>query len=210
MFYDENQQSTLRFGDVVGGFLLSHCHAYSPSPAEKPDAFQIAVTHPELAVVLTPCCTIAQRSGGMLILSPLLKIRPDWYFDNSYLREDFTRINRETTIQNALGPEIWAGMSDEQQVEQLAQSPGKRYMMDDFFAYDKHGLLPEYELRFKGGMRASINYYMIDFRNICRVQTDTGNDPTSTKRLQLSIQVRGELRDKLAHYFGRKPEEDAV
>jgi len=210
MFYDINPQSKLRFGDIVRGFLLTHCHTYRPSSEEKPDAFQIDVTHPELAVVLTPCCTIAQRSGGMLILSPLLKIRPDWYFENSYLMEDFTRINRETTIQNALGPEIWASMSDEQQAEKLAQSPGKRYMMDDFFAYDKHDLLAEYELRYKEGMKELINYYMIDFRNICRVQTATDNDPTSTKRLQLSIQARRELRDKLAHYFGRKPEEDAV
>ena len=166
MFYDDNHQNTLRFGDIVRGFLITHCHDYDPSAAGKPDEFQIAVTHPSLAAVLTPCCTIAERSGGMLILSPLLRIRPDWYFGNSYLKEDVTRINRETTIQNALGPEKWAEMSDEQQAEQLAQSPGKGYIMADFFAYDKHDLLPEYELAYKQGMRASINYYMIDFRNI--------------------------------------------
>jgi len=101
-------------------------------------------------------------------------------------------------------------MSDEEQTQWLAKSPGKQYMIADFFAYDRHDLLPDYELAYAGGMKELINYYMIDFRNICRVQTASSANPTSTKRLQLSIQARGELRDKLANYFGRKPEEDAL
>jgi len=209
MFYDDNPQSVLRFGDVVRGFLLTHCHTYSPSSREKPDAFQIEVTHPDLAVVLTPCCTIAQRSGNMLILSPLLQIKPDCYFDNSYLKEDFTRINREMSIEQAIGPEKWGKLPADEQSRRLADSHGKRYTIVNLFVYDSHDLLPEYELKYKS-KKALVNYYMIDFRNICRAQTISDTNPSSTKLLQLSVQARKELREKLAHYFGRKPEEDVA
>ena len=207
MFYDSNPHSILRFGDIVRGFLLTHSHSYSPSSASKPDVYHIEVAHPELAAVLTPCCTIAQSAGNMLVITPLRKIKPDSYFDNSYLREDFTRINREMTIQQAIGPDKWGKISDEEKSERLADSPGKEYMALHFFAYDRHDLLPEYELKYKK-MKASINYYMIDFRNICRVQIPSDINPLSIKILQLSIQARKELREKLAHYFGR-PAEDA-
>jgi len=209
MFYDSNPQSVLRFGDVVRGFLLTHSHGYSPSSAKKPDAYHIEVVHPKLAVVLTPCCTIAQHSGNMLVVTPLREIRPDCYFYNSYLREDFTRINREMTIQEAIGPKKWQEISDEEKAQQLAQSPGKQYTILNEFVYEKHDLLPEYEIKYKKQM-ANINYYMIDFRNICKVQKSPDIEPSAIKLLQLSIQARAELRDKLAHYFGRRPEEDAM
>jgi len=209
MFYDSNTQGILRFGDIVRGFLLTYSKGYSPSSANKPDAYHIEVTHPNLAAVLTPCCTIAQSSGEMLILTPLRKIRPDLYFDNSYLKEDFTRINCELTIQEAIGPEKWQKLSDEEKAQRLAQSPGKKYIILDEFIYDKHDLLPEYELAYMKKNKEAINYYMIDFRNIFRVQIPSDINPLSIKILQLSIQARKQLREKLAHYFGRRPEEDA-
>ena len=209
MFYDSNPQSVLRFGDIVRGFLLTHSHSYSPSSASKPDVYQIEVGHPELAVVLTPCCTIAQSSGNMLVITPLRKIKPDSYFDNSYLREDFTRINREMTIRQAIGPDKWERLSDEEKSKRLADSPSKEYLAFHLYAYDRHDLLPEYELKYKQ-MKESINYYMIDFRNLCKVQIPGDIDPLSIKILQLSIQARKELREKLAHYFGRRPEEDVI
>lgn len=209
MFYDSNPQSILRFGDIVRGFLLTHSNGYSPSLTSKPDAYHIEVCHPELAVVLTPCCTIAERSGNMLVVTPLRQIRPDVYFGNSYLREDFTRINRELTIQEAIGPEKWEELSDEKKTQFLAQSPGKKYIIFNEFVYEKHDLLPEYELKYTK-RKVSINYYMIDFRNICRVQIPSDINPLSIKILQLTIQARNELREKLSHYFSRRPEEDAL
>jgi hypothetical protein len=209
MFYDSKPQGILRFGDIVRGFLLTHSNGYSPSSVSKPDAYHIEVVHPELAAVLTPCCTIAESSGNMLVITPLREIKPDYYFDNSYMREDYTRINREMTIQQAIGPDKWKEISDEEKSQRLADSPGKKYIAFYLFAYDRHDLLPEYELKYKK-MKASINYYMIDFRNICRVQIPSDIDPLSIKILQLSIQARKELREKLSHYFGRRPEEDAL
>ena len=209
MFYENNPQSILRFGDIVRGFLLTYSQGYIPSSAEKPDTFRIDVSHPELAAVLTPCCTIAQDSGNMVILTPLRQIRPDYYFTNSYLKEDFTRMNREMTIQQAIGPEKWGRISDEEKSQRLSDSPGRQYINLNFFVYDKHDLLPEYELKFNR-LRESINYYMIDFRSICRVQMPKELNPSSVKILQLSVSARQELREKLAHYFGRKPEEDIL
>ena len=155
MFYDSNPQSILRFGDIVRGFLLTHSDGYSPSLTSKPDAYHVQVSHPELAVVLTPCCTIAERSGNMLVVTPLRQIRPDLYFDNSYLREDFTRINREMTIQQAIGPDKWEKITDEEKTRRLAHSPPKDYMAFHFFAYDRHDLLPEYELKYKETKKAA-------------------------------------------------------
>ena len=209
MFYDNNPQPTLRFGDIVGGFLLSRCHDYAPSFSEKPDTYHIEVARLKLAAVLTPCCTIAHHSGNMLVLSPLQRINPVYYFMNSYLREDLTRINRVMTIQEAIGPEKWKKMSDEEKTKHLATSPDKKYIGVNEFVYEEHDLLPEYEIKYNK-QTANTNYYMIDFREICRVQKPSDVEPSAIKRLQLSVQTRAELRDKLAHYFGRKPDEDAV
>ena len=130
MFYDSNPQKVLRFGDIVRGFLLTHSHSYSPSSASKPDVYQIEVRHPELTVVLTPCCTIAQSCGNMLVISPLRKIKPDSFFNNSYLREDFTRINRVMTIQQAIGPNKWQNISDEEKSLIEEYSKGKTVPFD--------------------------------------------------------------------------------
>ncbi len=150
MFYESNPQRMLRFGDIVRGFILTHPDGYSPSSTSKPDEYHIEVCYPELSVVLTPCCTIAERSGNMLVVTPLRQIRPDVYFDNSYLREDPTRINRELTIQEAIGPEKWKELSDEEKTKHLAKSPGKKYIILNEFVYEKNDILPEYEIRYKG------------------------------------------------------------
>ncbi len=211
MFYDNNKQDMLRFGDIVRGLILSHCHGYKPSRKEKPDAYQIEVNYPKYAAVLTPCCTIENRSGNTLVLSPLKKITPIYYFENSFLREDLTRINREMTIQEASGPEKWEKMSDDKKAEYLDKSPGKDYINLHEFVYEKHDLLEEYEIRYKDKQEAKTNYYVLDFRNIYKVQFDFSGTVSSTiKYLQLSIQAREELRDKLSNYFGRSPEQDIV
>jgi hypothetical protein len=55
---------------------------------------------------------------------------------------------------------------------------------------------------------------MIDFRRICRIECNEivtpEQAPLKTKVLQISIETRRELRDKLTWYFGRVPEEDMV
>lgn len=210
MFYDDKPQDRLRFGDVVGGLILSHCQGYAPSRSAKPDVYDIKVNHPQFVAVLTPCCTIENRSGNMLTLSPLHEINPTYYFTNSYLREDLTRMNREMTIQEAVGPEMWKKMSDEDRAQRLISDPGRSLFLLNEFVYDKHDLLPEYESKYKKE-RAELNSYMIDFREIYKVQFDIKSTaPSAIKYLQLSVQARAELRDKLSQYFGRSPEEEQI
>jgi len=55
---------------------------------------------------------------------------------------------------------------------------------------------------------------MLDFRRIYRVECEKVANPKQapleTKILELSVVTRGELRDKLADYFGRIPDEDRI
>ena len=55
---------------------------------------------------------------------------------------------------------------------------------------------------------------MIDFRNTYKLNYEKINPPKDapleSKCLQLSIQARSELRDKIAWYYGRVPEEDKI
>ena len=91
--------------------------------------------------------------------------------------------------------------------------PGGSYAFVDFFVYAPHGLLPTYTIRWNGEDRA-IGHYRIDFRKMYKVDCDEVVDPKNTpkrvKRLQLSIDVRKQLREKLSHYFGRPAREDEL
>ena len=56
---------------------------------------------------------------------------------------------------------------------------------------------------------------MIDFRNTYKLCCDTINSakdaPLKTKVLQISVETRKELREKIAFYFGRPaPEDEAL
>jgi hypothetical protein len=55
---------------------------------------------------------------------------------------------------------------------------------------------------------------MIDFRRMHKVECDrianAKQAPLDTKILQLSVDTRAELREKLAAYFWRVPAEDVV
>jgi len=65
----------------------------------------------------------------------------------------------------------------------------------------------------KGGP-SETGYYMLDFRRICRIECNKvvkpEQAPLEPKVLQISIETRGELREKLAWYFGRIPKEDML
>ena len=56
------------------------------------------------------------------------------------------------------------------------------------------------------------NYYMIDFRNTYKLYYDKIKSKASleSKCLQLSLQARAELRDKISYYYGRAPKEDII
>jgi hypothetical protein len=63
-------------------------------------------------------------------------------------------------------------------------------------------------------MPIETNYYMIDFRNTSKLNCERiinpKDAPLESKCLQLSIQARSELRDKIAYYYARIPKEDKI
>ena len=136
MFYENNPHKVLRFGDVVSGFVLGHCYEYAPSLERQPSQYNVRIDVPPFSVVLTPCCTLNQQSGGIILLSPLEQIRPPLYFENSFFKEDLTRINREMTIKDAIGPEVWSGMSDDEKAKRLSESPGRQYVHFGYYVYE--------------------------------------------------------------------------
>jgi len=103
-------------------------------------------------------------------------------------------------------------MSPEDKARRL-KGEHKPYAFVENFVYEEHGLLKTYTVDRRAG-NIETNYYMLDFRKIYRIECDEvaspEQAPLKTRILELSIPTRGELRDKLAHYFGREPEEDRI
>jgi len=95
------------------------------------------------------------------------------------------------------------------------QAQGMSYAFVDCFIYERHDLLETYTLDLKPPAKAiTIGYYMVDFKDIFRVNCAKINRnakaPDGMKILQLDVLTRQSLRNKLASYFGREPEEDRL
>jgi len=88
---------------------------------------------------------------------------------------------------------------------------GMAYTFLEVFIFEGHDLLPEYELhRPEGAILCS--HYLVDFHDSILVSCKDivrGVAPApGVKKLQLSSGSRGELREKMAHYYARIPDED--
>lgn len=204
MFYQEDMDDSLRFGDVLEGLVLTAPDIEDPHFKKK---YKIDVEIPNFCVILTPCCTIGHK---VITVSPLINVRNS-YFNNPYFAEDLTRINRKMEPEKSVPSHVWEReFSDEKRAERLRE--GFAYAMVDSFIYEKKDVFSSYTVHMKGGENLETNYYMIDFNNIfkikCKQIKSSEDAPMHLKRLQLSPQTRTELRDKIAAYFGRVPEED--
>ncbi len=66
----------------------------------------------------------------------------------------------------------------------------------------------------RDGNTIETGYYMIDFLRTYKVNSEIivkgGTAPASTKYLQLTPTARQELRDKIAYFYGRVPDEDRI
>lgn len=213
MFYEPTNSKILRLGDVVKGYLSTKTKIKQPFLSIENSIYHNYTVNfevPSFSVVLTPCCSIGEYN--MICISPLIELKKD-FFKNSYLVDDFTRINREIEPDKAYAPDDWQKIPTEEQQEKLAR--GKVYIEYYLFIYAPNDYFPPYELR---GQQTQ--FYMVDFRNIQTLRCDliksrehTSEEDTNilaSKCLQLSIQTREELRMKLAHYFGRRPAEDEM
>jgi len=210
MFYHKEKEQILRLGDILKGFILTNSKIKKPvHEMIQSYSYDINVNMPEFVVVLTPCCSIRTQT---LLLTSLVQL-DHILFKNPYFVEDFIRINRVIEDPQKRFPPIeWENMPDERKTEKLAE--GKQYAFYHYFIYKEHDYFTEYS-------RNDINtqHYMIDFRNIYSITCSdlvvkkTGEIPESifkTKILQLSIDSRNELRNKLIHFFGRIPDEDKL
>lgn len=198
MYYTDTPSNALRFGDVVKGFMFGHVFI------EKPfESFDSCKVHLEtgLCVILTPCCTIQKSSK--ISVAPLRRIKYKWS-NNTYFREDFTNVNREMEPHQTLPEIAWEKMPEEERIKKLAT--GKTYAELNLFVYPPCNSLPVYTL--KG---SEYQHHMIDFSEIHQVEFNQEfGESIEAKVLELTIQKRNELRDKLTHYFNRQPKEDII
>ncbi len=207
MYYEKTPELALRFGDVIRGFILAATNVDKPIFSLPSSAYSIDVEVPQFCAVLSPCCSIGD---GTILLSSLIRVKQS-FFQNPYFTEDLTRINREMEPSEKLPPSVWAQLDAAERSKR--ESEGKGYAVLDSFIYPEDAHLPRYPVKIKGGGTVETGYYMIDFRNIQKVTSKTINRksaPDHTKLLQLTPSARQELRDKIAFFYGRVPEEDKI
>jgi hypothetical protein len=208
MFYSDTMDQKFRFGDVIKGFATTTPIIDNPPLDASRLSFQIEVTQSGFYVVLSPCCSINEN---VVVLCPLIELRST-FFKNSYLEEDMTRINKPMRPEQAIPPNLWEQFSEQERQKRLAV--GMNYAFVELFVYAKHQLFPEYVLSIRRDQKRTTQEYMVDFRQSfivrCAKITNNSTPFENVKELQLSIDARGDLRNKLAAYFSRVPEEDKV
>jgi hypothetical protein len=210
MFYQKELEKVLRFGDVLRGYISSIPNVKGPiSKAQNQNNdYTIDISHPQFSVVITPCCSIGEK---MISLTPLIKLKSKFY-SNPYFVEDMTRINLKMDPKQATPPEEWVKLSPGEQTRRLEES--NTYALVEFFVYEKHDIFPKYTIDSKKLGKFETYYYMIDFRNIYRLNCDAILNPIQApleaKCLQLSVKTRSELRGKIASYYSRTPKEDYI
>ncbi len=210
MFYHGDIEGTLRFGDVLKGYISAYpiiTGGNSPQVLFK-NLESINISYTDYCAVLTPCCEFEKNKSSILI-TPILQIRQG-FLGNPHLAEDLTRINRKMFPNQGLHPRAWENIPPEEQAQRM--NAGLEYVLYNFFIYESDPIFPEYNIN-RNGEVITTKHHMIDFGKIFRVKIKYGSNresPPLNKCLQLSITSRNELRDKLSHYFSRVPQEDIV
>lgn len=206
MFYSKQPSDALRFGDVIKGFFSTIPVVKEP-PFALSKKYSIDVNLPEFFAIMDPCCQIGKLC---ISLTPLIPIQ-NQFFDNPYLADDLTRINRTMEPQQSVSPQVWTGFTDEEREKRL--QVGKKYAFVNLFLYESNDLLTPYTVN-NGHENIQTRYYMIDFRNCHKVNCDkiisAQRAPLHLKVIELSRETRQELRDKLSSYFASVPDEDLV
>jgi len=207
MFYLEKIENSLRFGDVIKGFINITPSLKKPIFDPIENEFPVSIKYHRFYVIISPCCSISDK---VISLSPLIEIR-GLFFDNSYFLNDLTNINRKMLPMQAVSNDVWNKLPSEEKDKRTLV--GESYALKDNFIYEKNDLFPFYVINRKKGDNVTTNYYMIDFRNTFKVNCDSLNSQNITgesKLLQLSIDVRGQLRNKISHFYARIPVEDEI
>lgn len=210
MFYSKETKSILRFGDVLTGFILTSTNINELLIGKNKIGYNINVSYPSYSAVMSPCCSIERN---VISLTPLIPILPS-FFDNPYFEGDLTNINRKMYPQQSVPPHIWEKLGEEERQRRHAEGFG--YAFTDLFIYEFSDVLQKYIINHKIKKNIETGFYMIDFKNITKVNCGLIKDPkpiqapSGSKCLELSIEARGELREKISDYFGRVPKEDEI
>ena len=208
VFYQEFTGPGFRFGDVIKGFISATPNISNPPiNSDNTADYSIEISLPYCAIV-SPCCSIKDR---VISLSPLLHVNKD-IFKNPYFREDLTRINRIVPPEKSIPPIAFKKIPLKKKREILSKDHAYAFL--NLFIYKEHDLFPEYPIRLNGVDDFNTRYYVIDFRNTFRVNCSKIQNPTNVppglKCLQLTIDTRNALRDKITKYYSRLPTEDIV
>lgn len=207
MFYSDNTDTTkLRFGDVVKGnyltalFCTTKCYT---------DLFKLEISNANYNVILTPCCSIQTKDElGNIIITPLIEIKAS-FFSNPYFKENMLNINRIIIPEKQVPPETWEKMNEKEKLKRLEEGP--TYACKEYFIYEQNTLFNKYSLSNRSETINNIQYYMIDFRSTYNLKVENIQNPNNTllksKTLELSVETRRELNDKVQAFF-RMPKED--
>lgn len=213
MFYQEEfDLENLRFGDVIQGFIGTVPVIENPLSDAfiKGYKYEIKSYIYEFSVIMTPCCSIGNNT---ISLAPLKKITPDITKNlNSDIIKDFIPLNRKIEYRKFIYPKIWNEiLTDEQRSEHELDGPQWVYI--DIFFYKEHDLFEEYSIK-KDNNIYNTRDYRIDFKEIYQLKCNKiqrnkiGVEILKSKCLELTIQTRDELREKIAFYYTRVPKED--
>ena len=207
MFYSSNPSQALRFGDVVQGYVAATPTLKSPLATTEEESYTLVIQRPFLLSILSPCCSISDK---LLLLAPLIQVRGA-FFDNPYFAADLTRLNRPMSPEQSLPPVAWENLPPDEKTKRMAQ--GESYAFLELFIYESHDLFPHYSVHRKAG-NIETSVYMIDFRHAFRLNCDRVISPAAapleSKRLELSVETRSQLREKISHFYRRVPAEDLV
>jgi hypothetical protein len=225
MFYHGEIDDKLRFGDVVKGYI-----SVIPKLIKPFGQANIEIQDPQFSVILDPCCEIGK---GTVLLSPLEEISPE-LFDIPYLAKNMTLLNDKGKAKDFFHPSIWNKLSNEKKTDAINALPD--YGHKHLFVYEGNPLFPDYKVKreatytevidsntqlpkydtVKQTTQFNTRDRMISFKRIYRVNCNLIVTPRqSTDKailgsiiLQLSKETRQLLRQKMADYFARVPQED--
>lgn len=114
--------------------------------------------------------------------------------------------------EQALPPKHWESLTAEKKSELMAK--GESFIFEECFVYDANPLFTPYELKKGAKTFSPVAHRLLDFKKIVRIDCaliERNRDaPAGIKLLELTIAARSQLRDKLAHFFARIPDEDAA
>jgi hypothetical protein len=238
MFYETSiDEKKLRFGDVLKGYLSIAPKIMKPFETNntsrssiKFEPYSIEVDAPEYCVVLDPCCDIG---SGVISLSPLVEVSSH-FWDIPCLLKNMTNLNLKGMPKDLMHPATWNNLSEEEKTDALNAVP--EYGHRPYFVYEGIALFPEYSItreiqynelvdpsthlpeyqQIRTPITFKARHRMVNFKNIYHLNcqkifaSDKEADESVFKSIvvRLSVKTRNELRNKMAHYFGKIPAED--